>query len=217
MDEYKFLNDEEREMFEWELKQSGSFKDMFIRNRKELVGRMKDYKKSKAAERGWKGKHYTYLKGIKRFHRSTRGKKFHRLLGRYLSGRLMSRRMKSENFYDLGIALSSVMTHALLEKAYYMPDLTEAVEYEEFSEFVIPEISRILLEIDNGEYQLENHADFLLRLVHPSVLIEELAEELQKPVEEIKERWEKIVAAMNKSEEEDGYYTELFEKFRTSA
>lgn len=216
MEDYKFLNEDERDMFEWELTQSGSLKDMFIRNRKELVGRMKNYKKSKAAEKGWKGKHHTYLKGIKRFHRSTRGKKFHRLLGRYLSGRLMARRMKSESFYDLGIALSSVMTHALLEKAYYMPDLTENIEYEEFAEFVIPEISRILLEIDNGEYDFEKHADFLLRLVHPSILIEEIAEEVKKPVDEIEELWNKLKNEMNRSEEEDGYYLELVEKIRTS-
>lgn len=47
----------------------------------------KDVGRSQAAKRAWKLKRSTYMKSIKRFHKSTSGQKFHRNLGRFNSTR----------------------------------------------------------------------------------------------------------------------------------
>jgi hypothetical protein len=109
------------------------------------------------------------MKGIKRFHKSTKGKRFHRNLGRYLAtkmGKLIPDRLskdKEEKMEALK-ALSSIITHLYIEEEYFHP-LSEAISFNELFNIAIPYLRHIeCCILENIELD-DTDVDFLKTLV----------------------------------------------------
>lgn len=204
----KFLNESDKELFEYQVKASGDSEDKFIHKRHSLIGSLKDFRKGEKSKSGWRHNRWRHLIGIKRFHRSTAGKKFHRKLGNFLAGRTFTTKSTSQTesyleVHDLKISLSSLLTHALIEREYFM-EVSEAANYELFLEELEQEVGRIL----NEGYKDEDF-DFLIRLTETAEMVKSLADKSGKSVEDVEAHWEKakeLAKKEGKQEDEEGYW-----------
>lgn len=127
---------------------------IFIQKRTPELNHLIDFKKSQKAKSAWRRHRYDYMTGIKKFHNSTKGKKFHRQLGTFLSthnftdsildqGLISDLNKADENLdsfcqnkIDWGYvnvadtaatlkALSSLKTHILIEAEFFKPIFEE--------------------------------------------------------------------------------------------
>ena len=166
----------------------------FVKRRKKMVNTLKDFKRSQASKANWRANRFKMMDGIKRFHASTEGKKFHRQLGRFLASRHnfkkyrllhdepeQEQEFQTESFNFLEVrdimkALSSLKTHCFIEFDYYMP-LEEMVDWQIFIEETIPVLERIESAIlKNTKGISDEDYDYLIRLCNERFLSEELAQ-----------------------------------------
>lgn len=175
--------------------------ELFLKKRKKLFTPLKDFRRRQNTKASWKRNRSHYMKGIKRFHKSTAGKRFHRALGRFLSTR--------ENYKELAdvvevlTALSSLNTHVLIELDYFH-SLTESIEYHEFIEDLIPVISEIKIRFIKGDISIsEDEESFLLSIIESAALIRSFADKSGKSEKEVEKIWNEIkVQAKEKGRKE---------------
>lgn len=164
----------------------------FVKRRRELVGRLRDFNRSQQTKASWRKFRHKFQQGIDRFKKSTKAKRFHRELGRFLATRLAhdkakdrktdredgsTRKLATENLsiYESGAilkALSSAKTHAFIMLEYYQP-VDEEVQWWMFLEEMLPVLASVeakvlderLDEIGNEEYEV------LLRLCEKKWLV----------------------------------------------
>lgn len=193
--------------------------ELFIKRRRVLLTRMKDFRKSQQQKANWRRYRYKYLKGIRSFHKSTKGKRFHRNLGRFLATRIFNKgRLSSFEAGEALKSLNSAKTHAFIELEYYFPILSEEVDYHLFLEELIKVASRVekfllsessLLCIDKADLS-DDDFEFLLRLVETSALIKSFADKTGRSVEEVEKLWNKakeiVKKEYKKSEEDSDFY-----------
>ena len=77
----------DKQLLDNEIASQGIEEGEFIKKRRGLVSRLKDMQKSGKTKAQWRTGRWKIMRGIKRFHRSTEGKRFHRQLGRFLATR----------------------------------------------------------------------------------------------------------------------------------
>lgn len=140
----------------------------------QIIEARPDWRKSKDQKARWRRNRRTYMKGIKKFHKSTEGKKFHRQLGRYIATRMTN----SENLNEISstvddflTAVSSIRTHLYIDLGYYKPILEE-FEYSDLLEEIIPVLNEIELKFIKRNYQdlTPEELNTLLSLISPDVL-----------------------------------------------
>ena len=170
--------------------------EIFIKGRRASVSHLKSFRRSQSAKEAWRGNRRKYMKGIKKFHDSTDGKKFHRSLGRFLSTReFKSNRFKreaNENFpTDLLLAVSSAKTHAYIELDYYRP-LSEEVDFQIFSEDFFSAMGRIEDALTKAEEIQTDDLDMLACIVEEKALCHELSEETKLPYDLIMSHWSSV-------------------------
>jgi len=147
------------------------------------------------------------MKGINKFHRSLRGKRLHRSMGRFLATRYFlnppkKKKGKSEALIlsrDLALkAISSMRTHMYIEQGYYMP-LSEQVEFEMFTDYALPILRTIESELyEDIQYEFsKDELELLLRLVEAGEMHKSIAEVLDIEVKEVEGTW-----AQHEGEEE---------------
>lgn len=207
----KFLFPQDKVMFEYLANKEGS-EDHFIQKRKGLISQLKDFRKSAQQKHNWRANRWKHLVGLRRFHRSTEGKKFHRKLGDFLANRHFGNKSskQSEN-YELILALSSLQTHALLESEYFM-EILEACEYEEFTDYLIGEIGTLFVSLQNETFDFNEWEEFLLRLCETNAVVQSFADKTGKSVDTIEKYWKDIKQGLldsGKKEDEDGFYAIL--------
>jgi len=160
----KFKNKLDEDIFRSEFLKSGMSLDEFLVKREELELGLVDFERSQRQKQNWRKHRWKYLKGIRSFHSSTEGKRFHRNLGRYLSTRDSDSLLKlyqaekekergnnyrldvrkvSENLEFLITALSAGV-HGLIEKRYYNVSIDEAVEYDLFLEELLRKVVEVI-------------------------------------------------------------------------
>jgi len=162
----KFKNKLDEDIFRSEFLKSNMSLDEFLVKRGELEVGLVDFERSQRQKQNWRRYRWKYLRGIRRFHSSTEGKRFHRNLARYLatrdSGSLLKLyqvekekerergndyrldvRKVSENLEFLIGALSAGV-HGLIEKRYYNVSIDEAVEYDLFLEELLRKVVEVL-------------------------------------------------------------------------
>lgn len=148
----------------------------FITGRRALIPKLKDFRKSQNTKQSWRKNRYKMKKGIKAFHKSTEGKKFHRSLGRYLATRVSKSNRHNENYndkYDALKGLSSLRTHLYIESGYYKP-LEEQLDFELFMDEVVPiTLSEELYTYKDNCLVNEQDLDILCR----SITLEDLLKE----------------------------------------
>lgn len=177
----------------------------FIKRRKSILPGLKDFRRSQMAKQQWRSGRYNFMQGIKRFHSSTKGKKFHRQLGRFLSNRdfytqdrmgsfirSASEGIEFQDVTETLKALSSCKTHLLIPYDYYMP-LSDYVDYILFTEEFIGVINRLEENLLKFNFQLsEDDLEFFLRALDTKCVIYELAERYQLPCASLDENFGEI-------------------------
>ena len=139
--------------------------ELFVKKRKKLITGLKDFRKRQTQKGNWRKSRWKYLKGIRDYHKSSQGKRFHRSLGRFLA----TREQYTSNMYppDLGDflkAVSSAKTHLFVMLEYYRP-IDELVDVWLLLEEIIPDLTGIETKMMRGEFTLtETELDLLVRL-----------------------------------------------------
>lgn len=158
----KFKREEDKIQFE-----ILNLSESAIRKSLELIKKSKDRKKQRNMKNQWRRNKNSLLKGLKKWHNSTQGKRFHRALGRFNSLRTekLSEAGAYQYYYyqdefdernpliplsidevnDALLGLSSIETHLFLELQYYEPDSEAQQEFLDIIEYFI-EDSRYLKE-----------------------------------------------------------------------
>jgi hypothetical protein len=155
--------------------------ELFIKRRKKDVKRVKDLRRSREAKSNWRHNRSKYKKGIKKFHKSTKGKRFHRSLGRFLATRDFKSSMKEsletisvDILMEAAKALSSLKTHLIIE-TYYYQTLEDQVELELLFEAIVPTMANFDRYILDPSISLEeSDLDLLTCLVERNSLTKEL-------------------------------------------
>jgi hypothetical protein len=180
----KFKNAIDEQVFRSEWLKSGLSLNEFLVKRQELELGLVDWERSQRQRQNWRKYRWRYLKGIRDFHSSTVGKRFHRNLGRFLATRETETLLKAyqsekekerelrgldlrkvqENLEFL-IAVLSAGVHALIEERYYKASVDEAVDYKLFLEELLRKVKEVLdwlfEEIEEVDW------DFWVGVVHP--------------------------------------------------
>jgi len=193
--------------------------EIFVKIRRTLVPGLRNFRKSQVSKEQWRKNRYKLLKGIKRFHRSTKGKRMHRAIGRFLATRdssLGSFKRKANEYLEIHDvceilkALTSVKTHNYIEFEYYHT-VDEEVLYQIFTEELLPAIDRMekALISTKGTITKED-LDFLTRIVEPNALFHELSEVFGASYDDIKKYFDHILESMN--EDAVGTYLDCLNK-----
>lgn len=209
--------------------------ELFLKRRQELIPRLRDFRKAQAAAMGWRRHRDSLMKGIKQFHGSTTGKRFHRELGRFLALRItrgaeriqrdkqlsgsplasLSHEHEGLTIYESGSALkalTSAKTHLFIDLEYFM-SMDEEVDYTMFIEYVHPLITSVEQKIlsHQGEFT-DEELDILFRLTDEGDLIKSLAEKSGDSIPQALRFWEDAKRKIKKekvSEEDQFFFTQV--------
>jgi len=116
-----------------------------LERRRATKSRVKDLNKSRTAKKNWRLNKRNYLRGIRKYHKSTKGKRFHRKLGRLMA----TRDYKRADEWLIGV--QSLLTHMCIEET-FASSTDDEIEFELLHEEVRP--------------VLNEFCDTLVRLVH---------------------------------------------------
>lgn len=165
----KFKSEEDKQLFLLENRLNSLDKldeDTFhtiLRRRGKLLHILKDRKRSQVQKANWRKYKWKYLSAIRRWHRSVKGKRFHRLLGKFLAMRYFRDKITARESKLLAKALSSLRTHYYVEFEYYAP-LEEELSLHLLVEELFPLLMEIESKLVNGQDLDEDEWD-LLRFV----------------------------------------------------
>jgi hypothetical protein len=196
----------------------------FIKTRSGLVRKLKDSKKSSTQKKNWRGNRYKMMKGIKAFHKSTEGKRFHKRLGRFLATRLFRSKSTNEDAYqDLLIkqtylkGLNAAKQHLFVELEYFHL-LEEQADLELFiTDHAIPMFISIEESILYDEELNEDQITFLFDILNEEVVISNISSRIGVEFAQIKKLWNSIVTDLNKKDvvyESENFYSTLTEKLK---
>jgi len=245
----RFTNDNEKKLFLMEIERTDMIDqvsehfspdeemlDEFLKRRSSLISPLKNFRRSQRTKQQWRKDRYAMLKGIKRFHRSTTGKKFHRALGRFIATRLYDRdgfgltkeRAKerqgaNESYSDLHEVievlqgLSSLKTHAFVEMEFYHP-LTEEIEYRMFMEELLPFLERLEKKLWLGSFDFtDEDEEFLCRVVSEKAICNSISLHEKIDFAIVENYWEEIkkdFAKKSYTEEHTEYTKFLFKNLK---
>jgi hypothetical protein len=161
----KFIDLEEKELVEME--------KTFLQTDSKFPSLYKNWLKSRRKSKDWKLGKWKFLKGIKRFHKSTKGKKFHRQLGRAVATKFFESLESTDeiNKTEVLIGISSIKTHMLIEQLYEMPIL-EKLEYDFFVEYSYPILTSIEHKILNNIQLNESETELISNLLDLNLKLE---------------------------------------------
>jgi len=165
--------------------------ELFIKKRKKEIGKIVDFRKSQDSKENWRKNRHKIGSGIRKFHRSTTGKRMHRNLGRFLA----TRESKDSDVFEALTAISSAKSHAYLSMEYYMP-FSEELEYRMFLLHMQPVLTSVESKLFSGtpEAITEEEEDLLIRLCETNALIGSYAEKSGKSRGEVERLWDKAKA-----------------------
>jgi hypothetical protein len=208
--------------------------DTFIQARKPLIKKMRDFRRSIAAQNAWTQHRDSIMRGINKFHTSTHGKAFHRRLGTFLATRLhrgdaggSSGSDEGWSIYELGEvlkAVNSAKTHAYVEMEYYK-SIDEDLDYWSFLEWLFEPMRQIEIKVydENCRVITPEEWDILIRLVEPSAIVNSIAELTGVSRQESdrdfsKQLWEKaaqqVRSTSNKGPEDQDFHPLLIDELR---
>ncbi len=153
--------------------------EIFLKTQRQRAKKLVDFRQSQTTSKQWRQNRWKMMRGIKNFHKSVKGKQFHRALGRFLATRIFdSDRLKSMTSLRAEAlkSVSSMRTHLYIESEYYM-SIEEQIDFIIFLEYAIPTLSRVeikLFEEDIDEINQEE-LELLIRLVENKEFIKGMA------------------------------------------
>ena len=169
--------------------------EVFIKQRRQRVNRLKNFRKSQNTKSAWRKNRFTYLTGIRKFHRSIKGKRLHRSMGRFLALRNFPTKRPAreslERVKDLVLkSSSSIRTHMYIEEGYYM-SLDSQIELELLAEYILPILQGVEAKLyedicyDMNEEELE----CILRIIDEEELLKALTEISGVDLMDVKNTW----------------------------
>lgn len=182
-----------------------------------IVPKFRDFRKSQTTKQAWRHNRYNYMKGIKKFHRSTQGKRMHRTIGDFLA---THEQYKGANIFKMEVleglkAISSFKTHCYIELQHYLP-MEEYIEVSEMAESLVLLESRINDNFIKGALNIDkDDLELLYRLADEDELVSAFARKYEKPITEVKSYWNSCKNSLiesQKTESYDYFYTEVVEK-----
>lgn len=195
--------------------------ELLLKKRKDLVGKLKNFRKKQAGKENWRKNRYKLMKGIKAFHKSTKGKRFHRSLGTFLATRDFTNQSLVRRTESLK-AISSLKTHLFIEGEYYK-SLIDEVDFQETLETILPvinDVEKCLLEFkDIGPADMGS----IFRFCEVnSIIVAALKEKLDRPPtdKEFSSLKEKFLTTFKTYEDKEliynipcGQFYNLFKKY----
>lgn len=181
----------------------------FLKARTPLVRKMKNYRKSSDQKVSWKDNRYKMMKGIKAFHKSVEGKRFHKRLGRFLASRIVRRnepKKKNEEMeYEMLISkqshlkgLNACKQHLFVELEYFH-QLEPHVELEEFLvDYAIPLFQMVEQKILHDEELSEDELTFVFDITEAKTIIQSFADKSGRSFAEIEKMWDAIGKSLKK-------------------
>lgn len=135
----------------------------FKKQRARILG-LVDFRRSQDTKMQWRQNRWSMMKGIHSFHRSIKGKRFHRNLGRFLATTLFEPKKLqtlSSLRYECLKAISSAKTHMYIEATYYM-SISEAVDHQILLDYSIPLLNSLEEKINLGDIDKITRDEFEL-------------------------------------------------------
>lgn len=149
-----------------------------VRKRLGIVAKSKDRKRSREMKDRWRRDKNDLKKGINKWHKSTKGKRFHKALGRFnalretagyqyyymadWTGKLEGlQQLSMDQVNDALLGLSSIETHLYLELQYYESDPEAMVEFLSIIDMFLDDASylkgRLLESYSSGLIEPEDY------------------------------------------------------------
>ena len=196
---------------------------LFLKARTPLIKKIKNHRKSSAQKANWRNNRQSMMKGIKAFHKSTDGKRFHKRLGKFLATRIF-RKAEDADGFKLLIAKQGVLKginaarqHLLVELEYFHP-MQEQIEIEEFLvDYAFPYFRAIESKIITSEELELDEIAFLFDITDKGVIIQKLSEMVGQKFAQIEKLWNSIhneISTSGVTIENDSYYAQFFTKFK---
>lgn len=190
----------------------------FISSRTSLVKNIKNRRQSSKQKANWRENRFKIMRGIKSFHKSTDGKRFHRKLGRFLATRITKDKRgsnTSESFYEKHEALNGLVSlkqHLVVELGYYH-NLYEQVELEEMiTDNALPVLTEIENKILTGDDLNQDEISFIMDMIDENTLLDEISKLTGESFDNIKKWCEDSKIELEQrgiSNESPEYFTEL--------
>jgi len=173
----------------------------FIKKRKGIVTRVKDFRKGQTQKGNWRKNRWRIMKGINQYHRSTTGKKFHKKLGRFLALRDL-RCLSYGERHELLQPMFSAIQHSFLELDYYHP-VDETVEVELFVDYLYDEFFELQRKFKKYDTNFSKFEELLLRITEESELVKGLAKVFGKTETSVRAIWDKSKKSALKKYKQD--------------
>jgi hypothetical protein len=196
----------------------------FISQRSPLVRTIKNHRQSSKQKANWRENRYKIMRGIKSFHKSVDGKRFHRKLGRLLATRVTKDKNSTgssvQDKYESLQAIVALKQHMLVELGYFRK-LYEQVEMEEMIvDSSLPMLTELEKKVLNDTDLDQDEITFLADMVDKKTLLDEIAKCTGETFDNIN-KWcddkttELTANGINQDSPE--FYTELFKTLILSA
>lgn len=175
--------------------------------KRDAKGPIKDREKSRKTKEEWRKNRHKMMRGIKSFHRSTEGKRFHKRLGRFLASRITRKDEHEITEYLKG--LSGAKSSLITETEFYHT-MTEQEQVEDLAlSYGIPLLNSIESKIIRNEELSETELDFLVNITEGVALIKSLSDKSGVPEGTIEKYWNEIKSALvrdGKKEDDERFY-----------
>ncbi|QPB08503.1 hypothetical protein [Vibrio phage Va2] len=152
-----------------------------IKERRRRKKRVRNHRRSRIMKKAWKSKRRYFEKGIKKFHKSIKGKKLHQRVARN------RKKGRYRNIHEAMTQVSSLLTHLSLQSQYY-----STIDEEVENELLLEEGSRILAPILEALPMHLDQEDFTLADIFEA----DIAEEAKDFIED-------VVLALECSDDDD--------------
>lgn len=200
--------------------------ELFIQRRRPLVRNLVNFRQKQIQTGQWRKQRWKYLRGLRKWHRSVKGKRFHRAMGRYLATRIFRPKLSTfaDRFENLDPlqdkalkAISSTRTHLYLELGYYQ-SIEEEADLFQLLEYAIPLLNNIEVKLfhDSNADLSEDELELLVRLVDENELCKSFSDLLDLEKEPVSETFKAVYSMSVKNSSKDDtlfYTTKVMEKF----
>ena len=203
----------------------GELMELFIKRRRPLVRKLVNFRRRQIQKGQWRKQRWKYLRGIRKWHRSVKAKRFHRAMGRYLATRIFRPKMTTlanryeslDPLQDEALkAISSIRTHMYIDLGYYQ-SIEEEADLFCLLEYAIPILNEVEIKLfQNSDTELtEDEMELLLRLVDENELCKSFSDVLRVDPEQVVENYRAIIGKMSRTSSRDNtlFYSSFMEEF----
>lgn len=167
----------------------------FIKKRGTLIKGVRDRDKSSAQKTNWRQNKHKIMKGIKKYHKSSAGKRFHRNMSRFMMTRITRDKTPNSSIYEMGSYLStlnSLKQTFSVELEFYHP-LFEQMEIETILvDYALPIFTSLERKIIENAQIDDDELTFLLDFNESDTFLDEFSKRVNIEFAKVKSVFENI-------------------------